>query len=279
MSLPQLVSTRNLQMRVTNCVLSVEMWSPKVVARTDHKRPTCFMTAGICSFSCAKTDSRERIRGDESGVAGFRRGGGSYAGDQAYKSRSLQIGTRRVKMDTSRFPQQASMKLRAFDRVRTATHVAGYSLQNNSIGPILSISLKGGPGDDSERAKISGALLPNGRMHIESYKSVSGSLSPSLLSVTPGIFVFIGALAHASDRNCHTVVGLAINDNHLQHRRLVAYLKRYGGRPKYAVDNSAASIPARVLYGGMGTVVEGDISRMLERGMAMLDRQVLDEQA
>lgn len=171
-------------------------------------------------------------------------------------------------------PQQMSMSECAFSKVRNAAQIAGYSLRNKSVGPLISISIEEGKEEcKTERAKINGALLPNGRLHIESYKAFSPGLSSYLLSVTPAIFVFIGALAHASDRKCHTVTGLAINDDAKQHRRLLAYLRRYGGHPKYVVDDSVSKLPARILYGGFGTVVEGDVKQMLRRGMAMIDRQ------
>lgn len=181
-----------------------------------------------------------------------------------------------VNANSSRSPHATATNGRAFDKVRNAAHAAGYSLQNNSFGPIVSVSLKS-DGSIEERAKISGGLLPNGRMHIESYRALSRGVSSALLSVTPAIFVFIGALAHASDRNCHTVTGLAINDDSIQHRRLLTYLRRYGGHVKYIVDDSLAKLPARILYGGFGTVVEGDVSEMLSRALGMLERQVLND--
>lgn len=173
--------------------------------------------------------------------------------------------------------QRVSMSESAFNKVRNAAQVAGYSLRNKSVGPFISISIEEGKDEyKTERAKINGALLPNGRVHIESYKAFSPGLSSSLLSVTPAIFVFIGALAYASDRKCHTVTGLAINDDTKQHRRLLAYLRRYGGHPKYVVDDSVSKLPARIFYGGFGTVVEGNVEQMLCRGMAMVDRQCFE---
>lgn len=139
------------------------------------------------------------------------------------------------------------------------------------MGPLINLTLQAINGDES-LATISGALLPGARLHVESYKSWQASKSNRLLMLTPAMFIFIAALALASDNGSKSVYGLAIDDAPEQHRRLVAYLRRFGGHPLKRVDDSLASVPDRILYGGFGTIIKGDVADMLERGLAMVNR-------
>lgn len=145
-------------------------------------------------------------------------------------------------------------------------------MRNTTIGPLVRLSLHDSRTDDT-LASLSGAILLNDRLHIESYRSLVPSKSTSLLMVTPPMLIFISALALASDRGVRQVYGLAIEDDPSQHRRLINYLARFGGQKVRRIDDSLASLPARIFYGGFGTIIKGDIPRMLNRGMAMLRRQ------
>lgn len=95
----------------------------------------------------------------------------------------------------------------------------------------------------------------------------------TLQSVSPGMCVFIAALALAADRRAKDVYGLAIDDAPEQHRRLVKYLARFGGVKVRRVDDSVRSVPDRMVYGGYGTIIRGDITSMLARGTGMIERQ------
>lgn len=150
----------------------------------------------------------------------------------------------------------------------------GYDLRNNTTGPLLNLRLYSAT-SSQQIAYLTGLVLPTGRLHIESYKSLSrSSASPggALLAVSPGMLVFLAALAEAASRGATSVYGLAINDAPDQHRRLVRYLRRFGGERVMVVDDSLRAVPARIVYGGFGTVIRADISIMLARGVAMLQR-------
>lgn len=126
--------------------------------------------------------------------------------------------------------------------------------------------------DDGYAGSITGAVLPNSRLHIEAYKAVPRGQQGGLLGVSPGMILFIGALAFGKQKGAKHVYGLAINDAPDQHRRLVRYLKRFGGTEVQRVTGSLADVPARMFYGGIGTIIRGDIDQMLYRGDGMLER-------
>lgn len=168
---------------------------------------------------------------------------------------------------------QLSMHSRepAFRKVQEAATAQGYTLRNDGVGPLLKICITKREVKEP-LAMLSAALLPN-RLHVESYKAFQSTASPSLLALSPAMYVFIAALALAADSGSPAVYGLAIDDAPQQHRRLVAYLRRFGGHPVKRVDDSLACVPARVLYGGFGTIIRGDVPQMLDRGLAMIKRQ------
>lgn len=117
---------------------------------------------------------------------------------------------------------------------------------------------------------LTAALLPGGRVHIESYKALARSPDGALLKLSPGMFLFIASIALGSDRGCKEVYGLAINDEPRQHARLVAYLKRFGGEAVRRVNED--SILDRLVYGGRGMIIRGSIPEMLGRAEGMIKR-------
>lgn len=170
---------------------------------------------------------------------------------------------------------QTNSKATGFTSIVDAASKRGYRLQNKSVGPALSLSLQSAIQErDETLATISGALLPN-RLHIESYKSdhrPAITEKQTLLTVTPAMILFIAALALAHERGIRGVYGLAIEDAPEQHQRLIKYLKRFGGTSVMRVTDELRCVPARMFYGGFGTVIRGDVEEMLQRGMAMLRR-------
>lgn len=139
---------------------------------------------------------------------------------------------------------------------------------DKSLGPVINLKLTEAS-SDTNLGYLTGALLPN-RLHIESYKAAPRQANGSLLAVSPGMLLFIAALAHASQNGIPNVYGLAIDDAPDQHRRLVRYLVRFGGEKVMRVTDQLKCVPARVFYGGFGTVIRGDVEQMLSRGLRML---------
>lgn len=148
----------------------------------------------------------------------------------------------------------------------------GYRLQNKSIGPLLRLSLFETRDDQPFVGDISGIVFPNNRLHIESYRAKKRERRGSLFAITPGMMLFTAALAFGNERGARYVYGLAINDSPDQHRRLVRYFNRFGGAEVQRVTESLADVPARMFYGGLGTVIRGDVAQLLARGQNLLKR-------
>lgn len=153
-------------------------------------------------------------------------------------------------------------------QVAEAACERGMELKDESMGPVLTLDLYR---EGDLQAYISGAVLPKKRLHIEAYKALSRE-NGALLDVSPGMLVFIGALAFGAAHGCTEVYGLAINDEPKQHERLLRYLKRFGGIEVKKISMRLKDVPNRLLYGGVGMIVKGDIAAMLERSKGMLQR-------
>lgn len=125
--------------------------------------------------------------------------------------------------------------------------------------------------DGNFAGEISGAVLGS-RLHVEAYRARAREGPGGLLAVSPGMFLFIAGLAFAKERGCESVYGLAIDDGDVQHRRLVRYLERFGGVAVRKVADGLGDVPVRMFYGGVGTVIKGDVENMLARGGGMLER-------
>lgn len=172
------------------------------------------------------------------------------------------------------FPSTSTLSMQdaTVSSVVSAAALRGFRLKDDSVGPLLNMSLYRAGGDGAYAGSISGAVLPNSRLHIEAYKAVPRERRGGLLDVSPGMILFIAALVFGEQKGARHVYGLAINDAPDQHRRLVRYLKRFGGSEVQKVTDSLSDIPARMFYGGLGTIIRGDIEEMLMRGQGMLRR-------
>lgn len=187
-----------------------------------------------------------------------------------YKSRN--VTCKQTKVVNKSYNTKSSLS----DVVNAATK-RGYELRNKSVWPLLNLSMYVND-EDGAKSKyiggINGAILPTNRLHIESYKAERSirEKKGSLLSLSPGMILFIGALAYGQQHGAKHVYGLAINDAPDQHKRLLRYLKKFGGMEVKRVTDSLADVPARMFYGGFGTIIKGDVDSMLQRGMGMLER-------
>lgn len=158
-----------------------------------------------------------------------------------------------------------------YEDVRIAAAQRGIAIANNGAGPFLKLEATGE--DGRVAGFLTAALLPGHRLHVESYKARPRNADGALLRLSPGMLLFIAAIAIGFERGCDKVFGLAIDDGPQQHARLVAYLRRFGGEPIRRVGESKISdIPDRLIYGGRGTIIRGDVKSMLERAEGMVKR-------
>lgn len=156
-------------------------------------------------------------------------------------------------------------------QVCAAAAKRGIVLTDGSTGPFIRFSASWASGDCAAGA-ITGVTLPGRRLHIESYRAAARVPKGPLLRLSPGMLLFIAAIARGQEQGCTSVYGLAIDDDPQQHRRLLRYLEHFGGEKIRRVGDSLRDIPDRLLYGGRGTVVRGDICTMLSRGSQMICR-------
>uniref|UniRef100_A0A7R9U1V4 Uncharacterized protein n=1 Tax=Pinguiococcus pyrenoidosus TaxID=172671 RepID=A0A7R9U1V4_9STRA len=89
------------------------------------------------------------------------------------------------------------------------------------------------------------------------------------LSILMGFF----AVRRAYDRGCRRAELLAINDDPRQHQLLVRHYQRLRFRVVREVGDDLKSVPDRLVWGGVGTLMEGDILDILEGASKSLRRQ------
>ena len=65
--------------------------------------------------------------------------------------------------------------------------------------------------------------------------------------------------------SCRSARLLAIRDQEQQHRRLVRYFRQLGFEPIREVGAAAMDLPLRLVWGGAGLLMRGDITEGLER--------------
>ena len=70
---------------------------------------------------------------------------------------------------------------------------------------------------------------------------------------------------------------LAIDDEEFQHKRLVRYYRRVGFRVVKYVGDDFQDIPARLVWGGCGTLMEENIDVLIQKWSALLT--VMDQRA
>uniref|UniRef100_A0A7S1TYT8 Uncharacterized protein n=1 Tax=Phaeomonas parva TaxID=124430 RepID=A0A7S1TYT8_9STRA len=94
--------------------------------------------------------------------------------------------------------------------------------------------------------------------------------SPHGLSLLLGYY----AMRRAYDRGCAKAELLAINDDPRQHKILLRHYQRMCFRPVRDVGEGLASVPDRLVWGGVGTLMEADITENLRQGSGELRRAV-----
>ena len=91
-----------------------------------------------------------------------------------------------------------------------------------------------------------------------------------------GLTLLIGyyAMRLAYDEGCRRAELLAINDDDRQHMLLVRFYRRLGFRELRPVTEDLRSVPDRLVWGGIGTLMEGDVTDILERNSRELRRAI-----
>ena len=81
-----------------------------------------------------------------------------------------------------------------------------------------------------------------------------------------GALIWAATFAWALEATpCRRARLLAIRDNDQQHRRLVRHFRQLGFEPIREVGAAALDLPLRLVWGGAGLLMSGDIAQGLER--------------
>jgi hypothetical protein len=87
-----------------------------------------------------------------------------------------------------------------------------------------------------------------------------------------GPLIWAATMAWALEATpCRRAWLLAIRDGDLQHRRLVRYFRQLGFAPRRALGAGAVDLPARLVWGGAGQLMEGDCHQVLQRSARRLE--------
>ncbi|MFM7675770.1 MAG: hypothetical protein ACKO5F_09330 [Synechococcus sp.] len=92
---------------------------------------------------------------------------------------------------------------------------------------------------------------------------------PDTAAVAPLIWSATGAWGLEATP-CRRARLLAIRDDERQHRRLVRYFQQLGFAPLREVGAAAADLPLRLVWGGAGLLMGGELAEVLRRASARL---------
>jgi hypothetical protein len=81
----------------------------------------------------------------------------------------------------------------------------------------------------------------------------------------PGLLIACVCLLHGKESGCQTCEFLAIDDAEFQHKRLVRYYKTAGFDEIRYVGEELKDIPDRLVWGGCGTLMRGNIDDVLKK--------------
>jgi hypothetical protein len=81
----------------------------------------------------------------------------------------------------------------------------------------------------------------------------------------------------AKEKGCSIAEFLAIDDEEFQHKRLVRYYKRVGFQVVKYVGDDLQDVPARMVWGGCGTLMKEEIDVLIQKWARLLT--LMDERA
>ena len=118
-----------------------------------------------------------------------------------------------------------------------------------------------------------GSLLLLGEMKGWAYPAATG-LQLDTMRVMPkappgvGDLIWAATMAWAQEATpCAKARLLAIRDDERQHRRLVRYFHQRGFATMREVEAAMWDLPLRLVWGGAGALMSGEISTVLERSL------------
>eukprot|EP00587_Corethron_hystrix_P013283 CAMPEP_0113297854 /NCGR_PEP_ID=MMETSP0010_2-20120614/540_1 /TAXON_ID=216773 ORGANISM="Corethron hystrix, Strain 308" /NCGR_SAMPLE_ID=MMETSP0010_2 /ASSEMBLY_ACC=CAM_ASM_000155 /LENGTH=188 /DNA_ID=CAMNT_0000150807 /DNA_START=388 /DNA_END=954 /DNA_ORIENTATION=+ /assembly_acc=CAM_ASM_000155 len=89
-----------------------------------------------------------------------------------------------------------------------------------------------------------------------------------------GLLLGLFCVRHGLDNGCSKVEFLAIDDGERQHKRLVRHYSRLGLEIVRYVGDDLRDVPARMVWGGRGTLMDGRSVDLLEKWSPMFRGEI-----
>lgn len=223
---------------------------------------------------CARVDASER-RAMRAGVARRALARGAVA------RRSI---ARRAASNARSIARRAARITR--EELEAAANARGLTLDERWFGPVFKMratrlrrardgggNASGEGGEEDVVATHEGFVAPPpfGILHMDSmrvYNSKVGVEDRSTMRSTFGIAILLGtmSLLAASESGCKKCELLAIDDGNGYAEKLVRYYGRLGFETVRVVgDNGLSDLPDLLVWGGVGTRMNGDVDALLEK--------------
>jgi len=172
------------------------------------------------------------------------------------------------------------------EELEAAANARGLTLDERWFGPVFKMRAtrlrrmgdgsgesSGEEGDEVVVATHEGFVAPPpfGILHMDSmrvYNSKVGAEDRSTMRSTFGIAILLGtmSLLAASQSGCKKCELLAIDDGNGYAEKLVRYYGRLGFETVRVVgDNGLSDLPDLLVWGGVGTRMNGDVEALLEK--------------
>ena len=183
------------------------------------------------------------------------------------------------------------------EELEAAANARGLTLETRFFGPVFKIYARRAresavastststSSDDAEDADVVAthdgfiAPPPFGILHMDSmrvYNSKVKTEEKTTMRSTFGIAILLGtmSLLEASEAGCKKCELLAIDDGNEYAEKLVRYYGRLGFKTVRVVgDNGLMDLPDLLVWGGVGTRMNGDVDALLEKWGGVVRKQ------
>jgi len=163
------------------------------------------------------------------------------------------------------------------DEIVAYAATQGTILSISTMGPLFRGVARASHDESIILGYCNGAFRPTGNiLHGDSIQVFKPSLQKAAATNSNfrfgggtvfGVGLLLGCLClrHGLDNGCKVVEFLAIDDEDHQHARLVRHYKRLGLNVVRYVGEDIRDIPDRLVWGGCGTLMNGDIASILNK--------------
>lgn len=162
------------------------------------------------------------------------------------------------------------------DTIISFASSTGISLSLTTLGPGYRVVARSSSNETQIVGYCEGFIRPGGNiLHIDKMEVFKKSIqlardnNPDFTNggTVFGVGLLIGLLGvrHGFDEGCTIAEFLAIDDGERQHKRLVRHYQRLGLNVIRYVGEDIKDIPDRMVWGGVGTLMNSDIKTLLSK--------------